>query len=145
MEYACRAGTTTPFYFGETITVELANYKGNRTYGSGPKGVDREETTDVGSFPPNAFGLYDMHGNVWEWCQDVWHRNYNGAPTDGSAWESGGGITGGTWRFSGSERPLVLPLRLSLRGRCGVQVLLHRFSCSLAARNRHCPNRYCCR
>jgi len=85
-EYACRAGTTTPFYFGETITTDLANYHGDYTYASGPKGVYREQTTDVGSFPPNAFGLYDMHGNVWEWCADLWHDNYNGAPTDGSAW-----------------------------------------------------------
>ncbi len=89
-EYTCRAGTTTPFYFGETITTDLANYNGNHTYGSGPKGIYREQTTDVGRFPPNAFGLYDMHGNVWEWCQDIWHDNYSGAPTDGSAWESGG-------------------------------------------------------
>jgi len=85
-EYACRAGTTTPFYFGETITTDLANYNGTRTYASGPKGVYRKETNDVGSFPPNAFGLYDMHGNVWEWCADLWHDNYDGAPTDGSAW-----------------------------------------------------------
>ncbi|NES69781.1 MAG: SUMF1/EgtB/PvdO family nonheme iron enzyme, partial [Okeania sp. SIO2D1] len=63
-EYACRAGTTTPFYFGETITSELVNYNGNYTYGNAPKGKFREETTDVGIFPPNAFGLYDMHGNV---------------------------------------------------------------------------------
>ena len=77
-EYACRAGTTTPFYFGETITPDLANYDGNYTYASAPKGVYRQQTTDVGSFPPNAFGLYDMHGNVWEWCQDIWHENYNG-------------------------------------------------------------------
>jgi len=87
-EYACRAGTTTPFHFGETITSELLNYDGNYPYGNAPKGKYRQETTDVGSFPPNAFGLYDMHGNVWEWCQDVYHDNYNGAPTDGSAWES---------------------------------------------------------
>jgi len=85
-EYACRAGTTTPFYFGETITPDLANYNGRYTYASGPKGVYRGETTDVGSFPPNVFGLYDMHGNVWEWCADLWHDNYDGAPTDGSAW-----------------------------------------------------------
>ncbi|HID99667.1 MAG TPA: formylglycine-generating enzyme family protein [Thiotrichaceae bacterium] len=85
-EYACRAGTTTPFYFGETITTDLANYDGNYTYASGPKGVYRSQTTDVGSFPPNAFGLYDMHGNVWEWCADLRHDNYDGAPTDGSAW-----------------------------------------------------------
>jgi len=103
-EYACRAGTTTPFYFGETITTDLVNYDGDYTYGSAPAGVDREQTTAVGSFPPNAFGLYDMHGNAWEWCQDVWHRSYNGAPTDGSAWLSGGDsryrlLRGGSWAF----------------------------------------------
>jgi formylglycine-generating enzyme required for sulfatase activity len=89
-EYACRAGTTTPFHFGETITTDLANYNGNYTYASGPKGKYRQETTPVGSFPPNAFGLYDMHGNVWEWCADFWHANYAGAPVDGSVWSSGG-------------------------------------------------------
>lgn len=87
-EYACRAGTTTPFYFGETITTQLANYDGNSTYAEEPKGEYREETTPVGSFPPNAFGLYDMHGNVYEWCLDDWHDSYEGAPTDGSAWLS---------------------------------------------------------
>ncbi|MCF3571727.1 bifunctional serine/threonine-protein kinase/formylglycine-generating enzyme family protein [Planktothrix agardhii 1806] len=101
-EYACRAGTTTPFYFGETITTDLVNYDGNYTYGSGPKGIYREKTTAVGSFPPNAFGLYDMHGNLWEWCADPGHENYNSAPTDGSVWESGGHtqyrvFRGGSW------------------------------------------------
>ncbi|MFM6603662.1 MAG: formylglycine-generating enzyme family protein, partial [Dolichospermum sp.] len=72
-EYACRAGTTTPFHFGETITTDLANYCGDYAYGRGQKGAYREETTEVGNFPPNAFGLHDMHGNVWEWCQDDWH------------------------------------------------------------------------
>ncbi|NEO56616.1 MAG: SUMF1/EgtB/PvdO family nonheme iron enzyme [Okeania sp. SIO3B5] len=102
-EYACRAGTTTPFYFGETITSELANYDGNYIYGKAPNGKYREKTTDVGSFPPNAFGLYDMHGNVWEWCADDWHQNYEGAPTDGSAWLENDGkedypvLRGGSW------------------------------------------------
>ncbi len=78
-EYACRAGTTSLFNFGENIDDELVNY----SYKEG-------KTTRVGIFPPNAFGLYDMHGNVWEWCADTWHDNYKDAPTDGSAWCSGG-------------------------------------------------------
>ena len=86
-EYACRAGTTTPFYFGETLTSDLANYDGNHTYANEPKGKYREETTPVGQFPPNAFGLYDLHGNVWEWCADPWHENYQGAPTQGEVWD----------------------------------------------------------
>jgi formylglycine-generating enzyme required for sulfatase activity len=86
-EYACRAGTTTPFHFGETITSELANYNAEYTYGAGVKGTNRRETTEVGSFGvANAFGLFDMHGNVWEWCADQWHSNYKGAPIDGSVW-----------------------------------------------------------
>jgi formylglycine-generating enzyme required for sulfatase activity len=99
-EYACRAGTTTPFYFGENITPDLVNYNGNYPYGSAPKGIYREQTTDVGSFPPNAFGLYDMHGNVWEWCLDNRVDNYNNAPTDGSAVTSQSGrkvLRGGSW------------------------------------------------
>ncbi|MEM1394261.1 MAG: bifunctional serine/threonine-protein kinase/formylglycine-generating enzyme family protein, partial [Cyanobacteria bacterium P01_H01_bin.150] len=85
-EYACRAGTTTPFHFGETITTDLANYNGDYIYGAAPKGKYRQETTDVGTFRANSFGLYDMHGNVWEWCLDDWHNSYDGAPTDGSVW-----------------------------------------------------------
>jgi formylglycine-generating enzyme required for sulfatase activity len=101
-EYACRAGTTTPFYFGETITGELANYRASETYADEPKGKYREQTTPVGQFPPNAFGLYDMHGNVYEWCQDVWDSSYDVSPVDGSAWVNGGNsrrrvIRGGSW------------------------------------------------
>ncbi len=101
-EYACRAGTTTPFHFGETLTTDLANYNGNYTYGNGAKGKYLKQTADVGSYPPNGFGLYEMHGNVWEWCADYWHKNYNGAPTDGSAWVTGGEsnwriFRGGSW------------------------------------------------
>jgi len=101
-EYACRAGTTTAFHFGETITGDLANYNATKTYADEPKGEYREETTPVGQFPPNAFGLYDMHGNVWEWCADDWHDNYDGAPTDGSVWIENGNdncspLRGGSW------------------------------------------------
>ncbi len=87
-EYACRAGTTTPFHFGATLTSNLANYRGTSTYQSEPKGEYREQTTPVGSFSPNAFGLYDMHGNVWEWCENYWHKSYNGALEAGTAWLS---------------------------------------------------------
>ena len=101
-EYACRACTTTPFAVGDTLTPDLANYNGNYTYGFGPKGQYREKTTEVGSFPANAWGLQDMQGNVWEWCLDHWHDDYRGAPSDGSAWVSGGEpqrrlLRGGSW------------------------------------------------
>ncbi|MBH8564087.1 SUMF1/EgtB/PvdO family nonheme iron enzyme [Nostoc sp. CENA67] len=115
-EYACRAGTTTPFYFGETITTDLANYRGTDwdyqgkvypgNYAQGPKGEYREQTTDVGKFPANPFGLFDMHGNIWEWCQDEWHNNYNNAPVDGTAWSIDNSsnnnrlLRGGSWDFN---------------------------------------------
>jgi formylglycine-generating enzyme required for sulfatase activity len=103
-EYACRAGTTTPFHFGETITSELANYNGNSTYADGPHGKSRGETTPVDHFGiANAFGLTDMHGNVFEWCEDYWPSNYSGAPTDGRAWIGGYSSycvrRGGSWYF----------------------------------------------
>jgi formylglycine-generating enzyme required for sulfatase activity len=85
-EYACRAGSTTPFHVGATLTPELANYDGNYTYGDGPKGTYREQTTDVASFPANAWGLHDLHGNVWEWCADHWHDSYDFAPGDDQPW-----------------------------------------------------------
>jgi eukaryotic-like serine/threonine-protein kinase len=84
-EYACRAGTTTPFAFGETITPEIVNYDGSTDpYASADRGENRKKTTPVGIFPANGFGLYDMHGNLWEWCLDVWADHYNNAPVDGS-------------------------------------------------------------
>ncbi len=84
-EYACRAGTNTPFSCGEIIVPDLANYNGDRSYNNAPKGQYREQTSVVGSFPANDFGLFDLHGNVWEWCEDHWHENYHQAPTNGSA------------------------------------------------------------
>jgi formylglycine-generating enzyme required for sulfatase activity len=88
-EYAARAQTKTsdannPFSTGATINYRQANYDANFTYGSGQQGAYRQKTTDVGSFPKNAFGLYDMHGNVWEWVQDCYKPSYEGAPVDGS-------------------------------------------------------------
>ncbi|GAX37758.1 SUMF1/EgtB/PvdO family nonheme iron enzyme [Nodularia sp. NIES-3585] len=101
-EYACRAGTVTHFHFGDIITTEVANYDGNYTYSNSPKGQYREKTTPVGSFPPNAFGLYDMHGNLWQWCLDTWHSNYDGAPDNGAAWIDNDNqnirlLRGGSW------------------------------------------------
>lgn len=101
-EYACRAHTTTPFHFGETLTPELANYNGSYAYGNGPKGQYRAHTTEVGSFPPNAFGLHDMHGNVWEWCLDGW-QNFqpNSSPRHNIQRLSGQkkSLRGGSWFY----------------------------------------------
>ena len=90
-EYCCRAGTTTKFAFGDTITSQQAQFSAN-------------QTADVGKFPPNAWGLYDMHGNVSEWCEDAWHDSYQGAPNDGSAWVRYDTISrvirSGSWLFN---------------------------------------------
>ncbi|MBE9062377.1 SAV_2336 N-terminal domain-related protein [cf. Phormidesmis sp. LEGE 11477] len=102
-EYACRAGTSTAFHFGKIIDTEVANYDGRRAYENGPEGEYRRMTTPIDQFGiANAYGLSDMHGNVWEWCQDHWHSNYEGAPADGSAWltnnERAGRVRrGGSW------------------------------------------------
>jgi uncharacterized protein (TIGR02996 family) len=98
-EYACRAGTTTPFSFGETIGTEQANYDGNYPYGRGRKGDYRQQTTPVGSFPANAWGLFDMHGNVFEWCQD-WYGSYSKRHIkDPQSGNNGGArvLRGGSW------------------------------------------------
>ena len=91
-EYACRAGTTTAYYFGENLDQSLANYE-----------MNVGQTTSLGSYPPNAFGLQDMHDNVWEWCDDGWYENHENAPTDGSSWNDNHSqsssriIRGGSW------------------------------------------------
>jgi len=118
-EYACRAGTTTKYCFGDIITPDLANYDG-----SGIK-----QTTPVGKYPANAFGLYDMHGNVWEWCEDSWHENYVGAPTDGSARVSGSSglrvLRGGSW-FNPSGVRSAYRFRdfLYFRGNVGFRLII---------------------
>ena len=133
-EFACRAGTTTPFAFGATLTAELANYDANITYGDGPKGEYRKQTTPVGLFPANAWGLQDMHGNVWEWCLDHWHDSYEGAPSDGSAWLKPSArdgelrlLRGGSWYYNpwdcrsasrGRDRPGGADINIGLRVVC---------------------------
>lgn len=86
-EYACRANTATPFSFGETLTTDVANFVGEGyRFAEEPPGIYRHGTSEVGSFPPNAFGLFEMHGNVWEWCADAWHDDYTGGPSTSSPW-----------------------------------------------------------
>ena len=141
-EYACRARTISPFAFGDTITPELANYDATYSYFKGPKGRPRNETTVIKTFPANDWGLYDMHGNVWEWCLDRWHSDYEGAPPDGSAWddqEAGDGqrnkdgdegrrlLRGGSWDLPPRDcrsarrdhcRPVVASLVVGFRVVC---------------------------
>jgi formylglycine-generating enzyme required for sulfatase activity len=85
-EYAARAGTVTKFHFGKMIFTDQANYNGMYTFDNGRRGVSLGKTVPVGSYPPNSFGLHDVHGNVFEWVEDCWHRDYEGAPADTKAW-----------------------------------------------------------
>ena len=101
-EYAARGGSQSAFWWGDSITTAQANYHGTApSYNCSPKDKWREATVPVNSFSPNPFGLYNVHGNVWEWTQDCWSENYNGAPTDGSAWTTGDCrdwvLRGGSW------------------------------------------------
>ena len=157
-EYACRAGTTTPFNFGLTITPELANYCGaggaicgesdgrsiasdvyyglkydSGAYGHGPAGIFRGTTTRPGTFPPNRFGLYDMHGNVWEYCLDKETANYADAPLDSSPYLSGPAdslrmLRGGSWSHNpaicrSAYRDSIAPGDPGWQGRIGLRVV----------------------
>jgi formylglycine-generating enzyme required for sulfatase activity len=127
-EYCCRAGTETAFSFGEMISTDQANYNGNYTYGSGNKGEYRKRTTEVGSFPANPFALHDMHGNVWEWCEDAWFESYVGAPSDGSARTNVDAsvsrvLRGGSW----FDVPQYLRSANRDRGRPGNRIIDHGF------------------
>lgn len=102
-EYATRAGSTTPFWWGQAIAPAQANYNGDHVYaGGGSTGEFRKMTIPAASCDANPWGLFNVHGNVWEWCEDMWHNSYVGAPRDGSAWLQGGEpvhrvLRGGSW------------------------------------------------
>lgn len=102
-EYACRGGTKSPFYCGQTISINIANYYGLYTYGKGVVGVNRRETNPLDHFEmANSFGLSDMHGNIMEWCLDHWHNSYHNAPTNGRSWLTNDDLAlrvvrGGSW------------------------------------------------
>jgi formylglycine-generating enzyme required for sulfatase activity len=133
-EYACRAGTTTPFYFGETISTDLVNYNGDwfAPYGNGKKGVFRNKTTPVGSFPANPWGLHDMHGNVWQWCQD-WYGDYPQADVvDPQGADKNGGSRGhGRVQRGGSLHNPAERCRSAYRGWYSSDNRHYQFGCRL--------------
>ncbi len=119
-EYATGADTTVRFNTGDRITTDQANFIGTNPATGCPTGIYRQQTLPVGSFAPNAFGLYDTYGNVWEWVQDCWNENYNNAPTNGSAWMSGDCsralLRGGAWFNLFGIGPGGARLRSAMRG-----------------------------
>ena len=119
-EYVTRAGTTTPFWWGGSISTRQANYNGTSTYAGGSTGDYQQKTLLVNAFEPTPWGLYQVHGNVWDWVEDCQDENYSGAPSDGTAWTSGDCsrhvVRGGSWHSS----PLLL--RSAERGKLATEV-----------------------
>ncbi|WP_417911026.1 formylglycine-generating enzyme family protein [Candidatus Electronema sp. PJ] len=136
-EYACRAGTTTPFAFGKQITPEQVNYNGNYPYQSKQKGQCRRQTVAVGSLPANPWGLYEMHGNLWEWCQDWWQEDLGyDAALDPQGLESSEFrvVRGGSWFLSGKG------VRSAVRGRFAAEFRNDRIGFRIARDNELVPD-----
>jgi len=123
-EYACRAGGTGVYGFGATLTAELATLRWPTAVVDGPRALEDQQTSPVRLHPANAWGLHDMHGNLWEWCLDHWHSSYRGAPQDGSAWINHGApssadrvVRGGAWSDPASDARSACRYRLPPQSR----------------------------